>query len=278
MGEKGLFFFKKGESTEMKLEVVVQRPAGSCHPTPLLFVHGYWHAAWCWKEHFLPYFAQRGFTAYALSLRGHGASEGHERLRWTSVADYADDMRQAIGELSSPPVLVGHSLGGLIVQRYLESESVPAAVLMASVPPQGVLRSTLKAMLRHPLAFTKSNLTMSPIHSVGTPTLAQEAFFSSDIGQENLSKYFAQIQNDSYRAYLDMMLFSLPRPKLVKTPMLVLGAANDTFFTAKEIKATAQAYDTKAEIFPNMAHDMMLDPGWQRVADRIAGWLAEKGM
>jgi alpha-beta hydrolase superfamily lysophospholipase len=96
--------------------------------------------------------------------------------------------------------------------------------------------------------------------------------------EENLSKYLAQIQNDSYRAYLDMMLFSLPRPKLVKTPMLVLGAANDAFFTAKEIKATAQAYDTKAEIFPNMAHGMMLESGWQRVADRIMGWLAEKGI
>lgn len=262
----------------MKLEVVVRKPVDSFRPTPLLFVHGYWHAAWCWTEHFLPYFAQQGFTAYALSLRGHGASEGRERLRWISVADYVDDVRQVIGELSTPPVLVGHSLGGLIVQKYLESESVPAAVLMASVPPQGVLRSTVQAMLHHPFAFTKSNLTMSPIHSVGTPKLAQEAFFSSDIGEENLSKYFAQIQNDSYRAYLDMMLFSLPRPKLVKTPMLVLGAANDAFFTAKEIKATAQAYDTKAEIFPNMAHDMMLESGWQGVADRIVGWLGEKGI
>jgi pimeloyl-ACP methyl ester carboxylesterase len=244
----------------------------------LLFVHGYWHAAWCWAEHFLPYFAQQGFTAYALSLRGHGASEGRKGLRWISVADYVDDVRQVIGELGTPPVLVGHSLGGLIVQKYLESESVPAAVLMASVPPQGVLRSTIQAMLHHPLAFAKSNLTMSPIHSVGTPKLAKEVFFSSDTDEENLSRYFAQIQNDSYRAYLDMMLFSLPRPKLVKTPMLVLGAANDAFFTAKEIKATAQAYDTKAEIFPNMAHDMMLESGWQGVADRIVGWLGEKGI
>jgi len=44
----------------MKLEVAVRRPVDSFRPNPLLFVHGYWHAAWCWTEHFLPYFAQQG--------------------------------------------------------------------------------------------------------------------------------------------------------------------------------------------------------------------------
>ena len=65
----------------MKLEVITREPETDARPTPVLFVHGMFHGAWCWEEHFLPYFAQRGYAAHALSLRGHVGSEGRERLR-----------------------------------------------------------------------------------------------------------------------------------------------------------------------------------------------------
>lgn len=58
--------------------------------------------------------------------------------------------------------------------------------------------------------------------------------------------------------------------------MLVLGAEMDAVFSVDEVEATARAYNTKAEIFNGMAHDMMLEPGWQLVAERILGWLKEK--
>ena len=44
--------------------------------TPVLFVHGAWHGAWCGDEHFLDFFADKGYRAVALSLRGHGAGRG----------------------------------------------------------------------------------------------------------------------------------------------------------------------------------------------------------
>jgi alpha-beta hydrolase superfamily lysophospholipase len=76
-----------------------------------------------------------------------------------------------------------------------------------------------------------------------------------------------------------MALFNLPQPRKVKpTPMLVLGAENDTIFTRAEEKATVRAYTAQAEFFPNMAHDMMLEAGWQKVAERIVAWLKEKGL
>jgi alpha-beta hydrolase superfamily lysophospholipase len=74
------------------------------------------------------------------------------------------------------------------------------------------------------------------------------------------------------------MVFALPHPKRVKTPTLVLGAADDTIFHVNEVQATARVYNTAAEIFPNMAHDMMLEAGWQQVADRILAWLNERGL
>jgi pimeloyl-ACP methyl ester carboxylesterase len=259
------------------LEIRTKLPESNPHPTPLLFVHGAWHDAWCWAEHFLPYFAQHDYISYALDLRGHGKSEGGNGLRWTSIASYVSDVEQIVSQLERPPVLIGHSMGGLVVQKYLETHTIPAAVLLASVPPRGVLRTTLSIAARHPLPFLKANLTLKLYPIIGTPALTREAFFSREMPEEKVRTYFARMQNESYRAFLDMIL-SLPHPARVKTPVLVLGGGRDTIFTRKEVEATARAYRTRAEIFPTMAHDLMLEDGWQMVADRMLGWFDELGV
>ena len=262
----------------MNLETIKEEPASEVRSTPILFVHGMWHGAWCWTEHFLPYFARHGYVSHALSLRGHGGSEGRERLRWTSLADYVSDVAQVVDQMERPPVLVGHSMGGMVVQKYLESNAAPAAVQLASAPPRGMVRATLRVAARHPLAFMKANLMMSMFPVVSTPQLAQEAFFSADMPKDKVSRYYSQLQDESYRAYLDMMGLSLPRPERVKTPILVLGAADDRLISPSEVEATARAYRTQAELLPDMAHDMMLEAGWQVVADRILGWLDDQGL
>jgi pimeloyl-ACP methyl ester carboxylesterase len=265
----------------MHLELFSQQPEGdpqSAHPTPLLFVHGAWHGSWCWKEHFLPYFAQHGYASYTFDLRGHGASEGGKRLRWTRIADYVADVEQVARQFDHQPLLIGHSMGGLVVQKYLETHQAPAAILLASVPPTGVLRTTLSIARRHPLPFLKANATLKLYPIVGTPALTREAFFPADMPDEEVQRYFALIRDESYRAFLDMMVFNLPHPKRVKTPMLVLGAEYDTIFTPKEVRATARAYHTEATIFPSMAHDVMLGNDWQDVADHMLHWLNERGV
>ena len=77
----------------MQLEMIANTK-NETRLTPILFVHGAWHAAWCW-ENFLPYFAQQGYPSYAVSLRGHGASEGRDKIRWHSAAHgYVADVTQ----------------------------------------------------------------------------------------------------------------------------------------------------------------------------------------
>jgi hypothetical protein len=98
------------------------------------------------------------------------------------------------------------------------------------------------------------------------------------MSEEKVREYHSRLQDESYRAYLDMMGLSLPRPKRAKTPLLVLGAAEDGVFSGREVEATARAYGTRAEVFPNMAHDMMLEEGWRTVAERIVGWLSEQSL
>jgi pimeloyl-ACP methyl ester carboxylesterase len=262
----------------LQLEVITKTPEANTRPTPVLFVHGAWHGAWCWGEHFQPYFAQQGYESHALSLRGHGGSEGREGLRWTRLKDYVADVAHVVNSLQSPPVLVGHSMGGLIVRQYLESHAVPAAVLMASVPPKGALRATLRVACRHFLTFLKANLTLSLYPIIGTPSLTREAFFSQKMPEEQVAAYFARMQNESYCAFWGMLGSGLHKPKPPQTPVLVLGGAADAIFSPREVEETARAYETEAVIFPDMAHDQMLEAGWQAVADRIIGWLSEQGL
>ena len=70
----------------------------------------------------------------------------------------------------------------------------------------------------------------------------------------------------------------LSRPPQISIPLLVLGATDDLAISVPEVEATARTYGVQAEIFPDMAHDMMLEDGWQAVADRILAWLDDQGL
>lgn len=262
----------------IELEVITREPSGSPNPTPLVFVHGAWHGAWCW-ELFQPYFAEQGYQSHAVSLRGHGASPGRERLRWHSAADYVADLDQVVSRLSGPPVLIGHSLGGYVIQKYLESRTARAAVLMASIPASGAFMIMHRQSLRHTWKTIKMHATWQPFALIETPSLARKAFFSADIAPDKLDRHVSLLQPESYRVGWDASVFNMPRPRHVqKVPMLVLGAENDALVSTEEVRSTAAAYGTRAEIYPGMAHDMMLESGWKAVAARIAAWLRETGL
>jgi pimeloyl-ACP methyl ester carboxylesterase len=234
-------------------------------------------AAWCWDEHFLPYFADRGYRAVALSLRGHGGSATPKPLRALSFTDYIEDIASVAAGLPAAPVVVGHSMGGVVVQKYLESHAAAAGVLMASVPPQGYLGSGLRWARRHPWHFAKLTVTGRSLPYVSTPELARERFFSPSTPEELVRGYAARLQEESSRSGLDGMV-RLPRPGRVRAPLLVLGAGEDGAVTEAEVRATARAYRTEPVIFAGMGHNMMLEPGWEAAAERIADWLAARGM
>ena len=260
-------------------EVIDKGRCTAAHPVPLLFVHGGWHAAWCWDEHFLEFFADNGFQAAAVSLRGHGRSPTSQQLRTCSIADYVDDVKAAAAIFGSGPVLVGHSMGGFVVQKLLESHHAPAAVLMASAPPRGALRASLRLIARHPwTGLLRPNTVGDTLDVVGTPGLVRGHLFSAHTPEQVVLDCAARLQPESGRAIRHMMFGNMPRPELVSTPMLVLGAADDGAFTQDEVRATASAHGTDAQFFSDMGHDMMLEQGWQPVAERIVQWLGHRGL
>ncbi len=193
----------------MERELIKKEPSNNPHETPILFVHGAWHTAWYWEENFLPYFAENGYISYALSLRGHGKSEGKKKLRWTSLNDFADDVAHVVDIIGKEPVIIGHSMGGAITQKYLENRNVPGAVLIASVPPAGVIPFVARIICRHPISFLKANLTLNLYHIINAPKRAKSLFFSADISDAIFEKCYAQLQGESYRVLLDLMCLNL---------------------------------------------------------------------
>ena len=226
----------------------------------------------------MPYFAGQGYDIHAVSLRGHGESEGREKLRWHSIADYADDVHWAVEQIGTPPIIIGHSMGGFITQKYLETNQAPAAALLTPVPYYGLWGVTLNLLRRHPWMVIKAIATLSLYPVVETPELAREGLFSRDFPPDTLDKYYKQLQDESFRAYLDELGLNLVRPNRVKTPILVIGAEDDTVVPLKSIYKTAHAYQSEPIVIPNMAHAAMLESNWQIAADHILKWLQEKGL
>lgn len=258
---------------------VISRPAqgkAKARPTPLLFVHGAFAGAWCWDEHFLPFFSAAGYDAHAVSLRGHGGSWGHNSIDWWSIQDYVEDVRRAVAELEQAPVLIGHSMGGFVVQKYLEQAQVPGAVLMCSVPPQGLVGASLQ------MVFSRPDLLGDLNHLLGGGQVAshvlEQALFAQDVEPERLLRYYGHMQKESQRAIWDMSLFNLPQLLRIRLPPLqIIGAELDALVPAAQVKMTGDTYGITPEIFPGMGHGLMLEQDWEKVARSLLAWLQGQG-
>ena len=296
------------------LEVISRQPPEKVgrRDTPLLFLHGAYAAAWCWDEHFLSFFAGHGYACHALSFSGHGGSAGRERLDSFGIDHYVQDVARVVAQLPAPPVLIGHSMGGMVAQKYLErrpqgrpkggaaslsepnggEQSSPLSsgrgmgerpgdaaglVLMSSVPPQGLLAAAIG------LAFLKPGLMSDLNRLLGGGRVAldtlREAMFAQPVGTADLARWYKRMQPESHRAIWDMTLFNLPlKSRMNLPPLLVLGAEHDHLIPASQVEMTARHYGVAAEIFASMGHGMMLERDWAQVAGRILAWLGEQGL
>ncbi len=178
------------------LEVIDKGSVSDAHPVPLLFVHGGWHSASCWAN-FVEFFADAGYRAVAVSLRGHGGSLTAKRFHACSIADYVNDVRTIADSLGGRPVLIAHSLGGFVVQRYLENHDAPAAVLVASVPPQGVLGLAMRIWSRHPWVSMRSLPVGNLAGFIGTVPLVREHLFSAHTPDDIVESSATIVQSEA---------------------------------------------------------------------------------
>ncbi len=229
---------------------------------PLLFVHGAAMGDWAW-ERWLPMAAEAGWSAHALSLRGHAGSDAPTPLARTPLRYYEHDVLQAITQLPAPPVLIGHSMGGLIVQHVLERyRDAPAGVLVGPAPP-GHGTEVFGALLRHdPRALGAALIGREP-----TPSVA--ALFGS--APDDAESIRQRMGSESTLAAMQVLWPR--RTRDIRAPLLVIGGGDDRIVPPQAVTRTARAHGTRAHLFRGMGHLLMLEPDAAVPLRFVLDWL-----
>lgn len=228
----------------------------------IVFVHGMCHGAWCWEEQFIPYFERQGYNCISFNLPGH-ETEGSARRISFSLGDYVQALHNVVKNLDEPPIIIGHSMGGMIVQHFLKTGYCKKAVLMSSVPPSGALLASLRVIFRYPGVIPHLLLRNLLDAFKKYPHL----MFNKAI---LISRYSHRMCAESFSAYLGLLK---PISHTSSIPILVLGGSKDALITVREFESTAKHYGAKLTIIEGGSHDLMLDEDYEKSADAIEKWM-----
>lgn len=247
------------------------------HRIPLLFVHGAYVDARCWQSHFIPFFQRHGHHCYGIDLSGHGQSPGRERIDDFGLDDYVADLQYAVDQIGQPLVLIGHSMGSRVVERFLEQGDASAAIFLSPIPTMGTATSACRLALRYPAFFQALEAVSSGRFSPEVIDLLTRIYFSPEVSPQEAAKLVPMIGHESQRAISEMALpefrLSIQRRKL---PALVVGGVCDEVFPASMLHFMGATWNADVYSAEGAGHMLMLDPQWETIARHLLGWLEER--
>jgi pimeloyl-ACP methyl ester carboxylesterase len=188
-------------------------------------------------------------------------------LRGATLGAYVDDVVRTAATFPRQVVLIGHSLGGLVVQRALARYTAKAAVLVAPVPAMPAVGSLAGVARQHPVDALRM---MS-----GASLPLRPDYLFSGLSRADATRHSARCGPESALAQYQLLFHRPSRPPRGNPPMLVLATPEDRLVPLGGIRATAQRYGAELMEFPGMGHDLMLDKGWERPLDAILTWLPQ---
>jgi alpha-beta hydrolase superfamily lysophospholipase len=248
-------------------------PALPARP-PMLMVHGIMGGGW-YFEKWLGFFAALGTPAYALNLRGHHGSRPVHDVGRVSVMDYVSDVRDAAAGVrerhpGAPLVLVGHSMGGLIVQKAAESLEPAALVLVSTVPPRGIpllCWPLFRRELKHAPAMLTSRAIVADPKDVA-------ALFLNRVPPAEAVSFVSRWAPVSGRAGRDITFGRIAVDAArITCPVLVVAGADDVAIPPRIQQKVARKYGATFRTYKGNAHFLIWEAGWDRTAADVATWL-----
>lgn len=234
----------------------------------LLLVHGAnsTHAVW---RGVMTELASKGITSVAVELRGHGKSGGRKDLQSFGIEDYVDDVSRALKHFPTAEILIGHSMGGLVVQLAAGRNDLKGLVLLASSPVGGMRRDGTRMFFRHPFRFIGAMRRQSFAHLYRDAGVCRSLLFSRHTPESVIQNFMAGVEEESWRAGNQMNTL-LPDPKAVNCPVRVIGGEDDFMVSAASVRATAEAYGTEAVFLPRAGHMVQLEGDPAQLAHLIS--------
>ncbi|MAD46492.1 MAG: alpha/beta hydrolase [Oceanospirillaceae bacterium] len=245
----------------------------------IVFIHG----MWCGPEvfdHYRAFFENKGYSCHAPALRHHQTVDNRSELPGTtSLLDYASDLETFIRGLPQTPILIGHSMGGLLVQMLCACGLAEKAVLLCPAAPAGIHALTLSVVRSFSGVMTRWGFWKKT--NKLSAAAARYAIFNQ-LPDSDIPQALAAMRYESGRAtfetgfwLIDPAKASTVNAALVTQPMLIVSGEDDRITPAKIHRKVAARYGAEFHCYPGHAHWLIAEPGWERIANDIADWLEQ---
>jgi len=249
--------------------------------SPVLMIHGAFCGPWS-LDGLKEKFEAAGYDVTAPALRFHNGERPPAALGTTGLGDYAADLEEEIKALGTAPILVGHSMGGLLAQMLASRHPVAALILLAPSAPWGTPPTTLfeigaaQALHLHPGYW---NMVLEPSRDVAL------AHSLDKLPRHMRDEVFDRFVPESGRATFEIMNWGLDLNRAseveadkVTAPLLFLTGSEDRINPPSTVARIAALYKGRAthEVLEGMGHWLIGEPGWERLVQRSLAWLEQK--
>jgi pimeloyl-ACP methyl ester carboxylesterase len=279
--------------------------SGKVTKPPILFIHGSYHSAWCFAENYIDYFSALGHPCFAISMRGTSPTgmPPNDPGEVVRLDQLVSDVKSVLGSLKettrellsdakaevSDPIIVAHSLGGLVAMKLLEDSDVRKGVsgvcLLCSVPPSGY--GPLRQRLILPRFWDSMLIAAGFVLKLAMKdsSVCRKIFFDDSVHEDDIGRYMQWLKVDG-RVGLDLhsvvdqlpslssrcrggrapwladgladRSLSLRYPGIRVPEALVVGAEKDFIVDAEGVAETAAYLGVQPVFVPDVPHDVML--------------------
>jgi non-heme chloroperoxidase len=258
--------------------------------TPVVFIHGLWLHATSWSP-WMDLFRESGYAPVAPGWPGDAATveetrKASDRVAGYGIDDVVDEYARAIDGLGQKPIVIGHSFGGLIVQRLLAENRAIAGVAIDPAPIKGILYLPPSALRVASVALR------NPANRKRAVSLTREQFrygFGNAVSPEESDELYERwtIPSPGRPLFESAVAnFNPGSPAKVDTknadrgPLLLTAGGQDRTIPPTVVKAALKRYQgsaatTDLQEFPDRGHTLALDSGWREVADTVLAWLGK---